>query len=153
MTAELTDLETLPFFAALPAAALHRFAAAAAQRSLAAGAFVVRQQEEARHVVVLLSGSVTTLVGTEQGATEWVPGPGEMGLIGWAAFLPPYRHASSVRCDTPCRVLALPGEVFAAAFAEDAALEYEVLARVARAVLDEVAGTCGEPGRMVPDDP
>lgn len=92
---------------------------------------------------------------TEQAdaAHEPTPGPGQFGLIGWAAFVPPYRHTSSVRCDTPCRILVLPREVFAAAFAQDPALEYELLARVARAVLDEVVSTCQEPVQVLPDDP
>jgi CRP-like cAMP-binding protein len=128
---EVAQLARLPFFGGIPPWALVRLAEPAGEEELPPGGTVVHQYDRARAAHFLLAGSVQILlrVGDEDLLVATMSDPGE--LIGWSAFRPPYRYTASVRCETACRLLRVPAAAFEGVFAQDPALAYQILQRVA----------------------
>jgi CRP-like cAMP-binding protein len=125
-------LSEIPFFQGLPAWALRRVAAAASERALEATAVILRQHDEVRDVFFLRSGSVQFLLRFE-GIDDLVVGmTSEAGaLLGWSRFRAPFRSTSTLRCETACHLLSVPGATLEEVMREDPRLGYRLLKRVA----------------------
>ena len=135
------ELAGLRFFEGVPGWALERLAGSATKRRLNQGALVVQQNDEARAVYFLLNGAVQVLVKFE-GAGDLLMGvhrePGS--LIAWSAFLAPYRHTSSMRCEEATELIGIPRDTFEEIFAEDPYLGYLILKKVAAAMDNRLEG-------------
>lgn len=135
------ELAGLRFFEGMPGWALERLAGSATKRRLKQGALVVQQNDEARAVYLLLSGAVQVLVHFA-GAGDLLMGvhrePGS--LIAWSAFLAPYRHTSSMRCEEATEVIRIPRDTFEEIFEEDPYLGYLILKKVAAAMDNRLEG-------------
>lgn len=129
------QLAGISLFADTPAWALARLAGSAVEKQLPQDALVVRQNDEAKAVYVLLEGTVQVLVHFE-GVGDLLMGvhrePGS--LIGWSAFLAPYRYTDSVRSEEPSKLLRLPRQTFEEIFDEDKYLGYRILKKAATTV-------------------
>jgi CRP-like cAMP-binding protein len=135
------ELAGLRFFEGVPGWALERLAGSAMKRRLKQGALVVQQNDEARAVYFLLSGAVQVLVHFE-GVGELLMGVHRepRSLIAWSAFLAPYRHTSSMRCEEATEVMRIPRDTFEEIFEEDPYLGYLILKRVAAAMDNRLEG-------------
>ena len=126
------ELAGMPFFEGMPGWALGRLAGSATRRRYEGGAVIVRQNDEARAAYFLLSGAAQVLVYFE-GVGDLLVGvqrdPGS--LLAFSAFRAPYRHTSSMRCETASEVLRIPRETFEGIFDEDPYLGYRILKKVA----------------------
>ncbi|MGF1472443.1 MAG: Crp/Fnr family transcriptional regulator [Rubrobacteraceae bacterium] len=135
----LGAIEELSFFGPLPSWARERLAITAEEITLEPGEFAVHQHDEADSVYFLLSGGVQFLLRFE-GVDDLLVGttdePG--ALISWSVFRAPYRNTASVRCETTCRLLKVPGAAFEEIFAEDPRLHYEILGQTAAVVADRL---------------
>ena len=135
------ELARLRFFEGVPGWALERLAGSATKRRLEQGALVVQQNDEARAAYFLLSGAVQVLVYFE-GVGDLLMGvhrePGS--LIAWSAFLDPYRHTSSMRCEEATELLRMPRDTFEEIFEEDPYLGYLILKKVAAAMDNRLEG-------------
>src|SRR5215213_6909213 len=131
------ELARLRFFEGVPSWALERLAGSATKRRLEQGALVVQQNDEARAAYFLLSGAVQVLVYVE-GVGDLLMGvhrePGS--LIAWSAFLDPYRHTSSMRCEEATALIRIPRDTFE----EDPYLGYLILKKVAAAMDNRLEG-------------
>jgi CRP-like cAMP-binding protein len=142
--AEVTadELAGLRFFEEIPRWALERLARSATKKRLPRNATVVRQNDEARAVYFLLSGAVQVLIYFE-GVGDLLVGvqrnPGSL-VAGWSAFMPPYRHTSSMRCEEASELIRVPRETFEEIFAENPYLGYRILKKVATAVDHRLEG-------------
>jgi len=135
------DLAGLAFFENVSGWALRRLARSATRRQLEQGAMVVRQNDEARSVYFLLSGAVHILVHFEEVGDLLVGVQRDKGsLVGWSAFMAPYRYTSSVRCEEASELLRIPRDTFDIVFEEDAYLGYEILKKVATTVDTRLEG-------------
>src|SRR5215217_8127043 len=61
-------------------------------------------------------------------------------LVGWSAFMAPYRYTSSVRCEEASELLRIPRDTFDIVFEEDAYLGYEILKKVGTTVDTRLEG-------------
>ena len=135
------ELAGLRFFEGVPGWALERLAGSATKRRLKQGALVVQQNDEARAMYFLLSGAVQVLVRFE-GVGDLLTGVHREpeSLIAWSAFLAPYRHTSSMRCEETTEVIRIPRDTFEEIFEEDPYLGYLILKKVAAAMDNRLEG-------------
>ena len=137
----IEELAGLRFFEGVPRWALERLAESATIRRLEQGALVVRQNDEARAVYFLLSGAVQILVYFECVGDLLMGVHREPGsLIAWSAFLDPYRHTSSMRCEEPTQLMRMPRDTFEELFEEDPYLGCLILKKVAAAMDNRLEG-------------
>jgi CRP-like cAMP-binding protein len=61
-------------------------------------------------------------------------------LIAWSAFLDPYRHTSSMRCEEATKLIRIPRDTFEEIFEEDPYLGYLILKKVAAAMDNRLEG-------------
>lgn len=132
-------VKELSFFGGLPSPAIERLAEAAEEVTFEPGDFVVHQHDEADSVFFLLSGTIQFLLRFEGVDDLLVGTTDERGaLISWSVFRAPYRNTASVRCETDCRLLKIPGGAFEQLFEENPRLHYQILERAAAVVADRL---------------
>jgi CRP/FNR family transcriptional regulator, cyclic AMP receptor protein len=62
-------------------------------------------------------------------------------IVGWSALVEPYVYTLSARCMTPCSTLAIMGDMFRLAMANDSVLGYEVMKHLSRIISLRLANT------------
>jgi len=124
-------LAAVPLLAGLDPPVLRAIAQSADEVSVPAGEMIIEQGEDASCVFFLLEGSVEALLRFE-GVGDLFMGTYEAvgTLLGWSAFLPPYRYSDSVRSHRPSRFLRVSRTDLETIFASDLAAAHEVLRRV-----------------------
>ncbi|MGL6279856.1 MAG: cyclic nucleotide-binding domain-containing protein, partial [Gaiella sp.] len=128
-----TALSRIPLFAGVDQAVLQRLEAASSERTLLAGELLFDQGDPADDLHVVLQGRLRVIV-TDAHGTRDVAELGPGSAVGELALLTGAPRAASVRAVRDTRLLVLPGDVFAAHFAVDAALAAAVARELARQV-------------------
>jgi CRP/FNR family cyclic AMP-dependent transcriptional regulator len=103
------------------------------------GTLICKEGEEAKEFYILTEGRVTLEMKVQPVPERpAIPTAVEIveagGSFGWSALVEPYRYTLSVRCATKCTVLALKSEVLRKLMADDTALGFELMKRVAQLI-------------------
>jgi len=133
------QLKDIPFFRGISTEVLELLAAGAHERTFESGVFLLHQHAEASTVYFLVSGVIQFLIRFEGVDDLLVGTSSEYGApIGWSVVREPFRYTASARCETACRVISIPRDLFDNVIVEHPVAGYEILTRLALVLADRL---------------
>jgi CRP-like cAMP-binding protein len=117
---------------------LKKLASLAREMSFSPGDILDRKGELGKALYLIEEGEV--VIETEVIEQGYVPvnrlGPGE--FFGWSSLFPPERKMGQTRAVKPTRVIAFSAESIRAAMKADHTLEYGIVRRAGKAMIDRI---------------
>lgn len=134
----LTLLRSAPLTADMETRHLKKLASLAREMTFSAGEILDRKGEMGKALYLIEEGEI--VIEAEVVGQGYVPvnrlGPGE--FFGWSSLFPPERKMGQTRTVKPTRVMAFFAEGIRAAMQADHTLEYGIIRRVGKAMIDRI---------------
>jgi CRP/FNR family cyclic AMP-dependent transcriptional regulator len=133
---DASSLAEFPFFFDISPSVLEKIAAASQEIVLNAGEVVFREGQSADTLHFLLSGEIALRVAIMSKPTSVtvsvVNRPYQ--CFGWSGVVPPHYYTASAYCETECRILVVPADVFMSALADSPADGFKMMQRLAELI-------------------
>ncbi len=139
-------LKNSELFAGLETSQLEKISVLCHERSFREEMTIFSEGDEAAEVYVLTDGRLVLEMSVRP-VPDRPAIPTAVELVsnghcfGWSAILEPHRYTLSARCMTPCRMLAIKGDMLSKAMDDDAVLGRQVMENLARLVSLRLART------------
>jgi CRP/FNR family cyclic AMP-dependent transcriptional regulator len=130
-----------PFFNGLQPEYLQLVTGCASNVRYPAGTYIFREGEEASNFYVIRQGKVALEIGAAPRGPISIETIEAGEVLGWSWLFPPYRWHFSARVVEPMRAFALDGKCLRTKSAQDHDLGYELLARFAQVIIEQLEAT------------